>query len=69
MGFARFTYINLVALRFVALKLAEEGGQLRSDVEGFLAAHEGDSEDLVVQIGPYSIAVAPDEPRMEESHG
>jgi hypothetical protein len=46
--------------------LQQQHQKVRDEVLGFLAAHEDDDSNCLLQIGPHSIAVAPDKPQNVE---
>jgi len=50
--------MSLGTLRRICAILEEEGHEVRSDIQGFLKA-KADVPDALVQVGRYSIAMAP----------
>jgi hypothetical protein len=53
-------------VRYAVRLLQEQHQEVRQEVLGFLAAHPDDDGNCLLQIGPYSIAVAPDKPQNVE---
>ena len=51
--------VRLGELREAMQLLEEEGFHVRSDVQGFLQARSDLSDDVMVQVGLHSVALAP----------